>query len=139
MRRVYADTFYWIALLNPRDQSHQKAITLSRDLQPFEIVTTEDVLAEFLNYCGDRGIHLRQAAVFLVRQMLADPTVQVLFQNHKTFMDGLKLYEDRPDKGYSLTDCISMRVMREESLHDILTNDQHFVQEGFHCLFRMDT
>jgi len=50
-------------------------------------------------------------------------------------LDGLTLYEARPDKVYSLTDCISMQVMRREGLTDVLTNDHHFTQEGFHILF----
>jgi uncharacterized protein len=51
-------------------------------------------------------------------------------------MAGLKLYEDRPDKGYSLTDCISMQTMLSEGLADVLTNDRHFEPEGFRALFR---
>jgi predicted nucleic acid-binding protein len=45
------------------------------------------------------------------------------------------LYKDRPDKAYSLTDCLSMQVMRQEGLTESLTNDHHFTQEGFHILF----
>jgi predicted nucleic acid-binding protein len=52
------------------------------------------------------------------------------------FLDGLALYEDRPDKGYSLADCISMQIMRLEGLTHVLSNDRHFEQEGFTALFR---
>jgi predicted nucleic acid-binding protein len=48
----------------------------------------------------------------------------------------LLLYEARLDKGYSLTDCISMETMRYQGITDVLTNDAHFEQEGFHALFR---
>jgi len=51
-------------------------------------------------------------------------------------MAGLDLYRARLDKGYSLTDCISMQIMRREGLTDVLTNDRHFEQEGFRALFR---
>ena len=47
---------------------------------------------------------------------------------------GLALYERRPDKQYSLVDCISMNVMRQERIQEILTHDRHFSQEGFVCL-----
>jgi hypothetical protein len=43
----------------------------------------------------------------------------------------LALYQSRLDKGYSLTDCISMQTMRREGLTEVLTNDRHFEQEGF--------
>jgi predicted nucleic acid-binding protein len=49
---------------------------------------------------------------------------------------GLQLYRARPDKGYSLVDCISMQAMRREGLTEVLTNDRHFEQKGFRALFR---
>lgn len=52
-------------------------------------------------------------------------------QSHESFLAGLTLYERRPDKQYSLVDCISMNVMRQMGVHEILTHDRHFSQEGF--------
>jgi predicted nucleic acid-binding protein len=40
------------------------------------------------------------------------------------------------DKGYSLTDCASMLIMRQKEIQDILTYDKHFLQEGFNALLR---
>jgi predicted nucleic acid-binding protein len=60
----------------------------------------------------------------------------VIPQSHESFLAGLDLYRARPDKGYSLTDCVSMQAMRREGLRDALTNDRHFEQEGFRALFR---
>jgi predicted nucleic acid-binding protein len=67
---------------------------------------------------------------------LRDSGVQVIAQTRASFLRGLDLYASRPDKGYSLTDCISMQTMRREGLTDVLTNDRHFEQEGFRALFR---
>ena len=79
LRAVFADTFYWIAVFNPK--------------------------------------------------------VHVIPQTRQSFLAGLDLYDARPDKGYSLTDCISMNVMKAEGVTDILTHDEHFNQEGFRTLF----
>ncbi len=68
--------------------------------------------------------------------MLVSGTVQVVRQTTATFSAGLTLYRARLDKGYSLTDCISMETMRNEGITDVLTNDAHFEQEGFRALFR---
>jgi predicted nucleic acid-binding protein len=57
-------------------------------------------------------------------------------QSREGFLEGLALYEARPDKAYSLADCISMQTMRREGLTEVLTNDRHFEQEGFRALFR---
>jgi len=133
-RTIFADTFYWIALLNPNDSSHARTVAASKKLQPFQIVTTDEVLTEFLNYYGSRGAHLRRAALRLVQQIQTDPSIQVEEQTHKGFLAGLQLYQARLDKGYSLTDCISMNLMRQQGLIEVLTNDHHFSQEGFVCL-----
>jgi predicted nucleic acid-binding protein len=71
-----------------------------------------------------------------VRRLLTSPEVTVISQTRALFMDGLTLFESRLDKEYSLTDCISMHVMRREGLTEVLTNDRHFTQEGFHILFQ---
>ena len=69
------------------------------------------------------------------RRLLASRDVTVIHQTRELFLEGLTLYEARPDKAYSLTDCISMQTMRREGLMEILTNDHHFTQEGFDILF----
>ena len=78
----------------------------------------------------------RSRAAMTVRSLLANPEVRVVPQSRESFLSGMSLYEARPDKGYSLTDCISMQTMRREGITEALTNDRHFEQEGFHALFR---
>jgi len=136
MRTVFADTCYWIALLNPRDQTHDNAVSVSKDLGKARIITTDEVLTEFLNYFGTRGAFFRCAATRLVARMQSDPAIQIAKQTHDGFLAGYRLYQLRPDKGYSLTDCISMAVMRREATREVLSNDEHFAQEGFSCLLR---
>ncbi len=128
---IFADTLYWIAIANPRDQWHQAAVSASNGLAGRQLVTTEEVLTEVLNAFSEAGRILRQQAVALVRDLHTDPTVTIHPQSHQTFVSGLALYEARPDKGYSLTDCISMHAMRQAGITEILTHDNHFVQEGF--------
>ena len=43
----------------------------------------------------------------------------------------MALYKARPDKQYSLTDCVSMEAMRQAGIAEVLTRDGHFTQEGF--------
>jgi predicted nucleic acid-binding protein len=80
---------------------------------------------------------LGRRAAITVRRLLTARGVRVIPQSRESFMDGLSLYETRPDKGYSLTDCISMETMRREGIVKVLTNDRHFEQEGFRALFRV--
>jgi len=98
------------------------------------LVTTEEVLDDFLTYYSGHGPVLRNNAVQTVEDALADPLVLVRAQSHQSFLDGITLYKARPDKEYSLTDCISMETMRQEGISEILTNDNHFRQVGFAIL-----
>lgn len=131
MRQVFADTYYWIALLNDKDQGHAAAQAASQSLGQATIVTTQEVLAEVLTHFSGFGRFMRQSAAVFVRNILADPAITVREQSASSFLSGLALYESRPDKAYSLTDCISMQAMRQAAITDILTADDHFAQEGF--------
>ena len=71
-----------------------------------------------------------------VERILASSVIRIIPQSRGSFLAGLHLYRARPDKGYSLTDCISMQTMRNEGITEALTNDRHFEQEGFRALFR---
>ncbi len=131
MRRVFADTYYWIALLNDQDQGHAAAMAISHSLRNAAIVTTQEVLSEVLTFFCEHGHQVRQTAAAFVRQILIDPTITTRPQSDQSFLSGLALYEARPDKEYNLTDCISMQAMRSEAITEVLTNDLHFAQEGF--------
>lgn len=131
MSVLFADTFYWIALTMPLDAAHERASQFTDDL-----ITTHEVLTEYLNFFASGPQHLRRSAMKGAAAILQNPTVRVMPQSAETFHAGLELYRARPDKGYSLTDCISMQIMRREGLTDVLTNDHDFEQEGFRALFR---
>jgi predicted nucleic acid-binding protein len=135
MRRLFADTFYWIALFSPRDQWHPRVQAFAEALEDFHLYTTDEILTEFLAFYSTANPMLRSRAAAFVRTMLDDEETTILPQTRAGFLEGLTLYESRPDKEYSLTDCISMRVMHREGLTEVLTNDHHFTQEGFRILF----
>jgi len=138
MRSVFADTLYWIASALPGDGWGSVARQARESLGSTVIVTTDEVLAEFLTALSRNGEPLRRQAAKMVRAILRDPNVRTVPQSRDSFLRGLGLYEERPDKEYSLTDCISMCVMRSEGLTDVLTSDHHFGQEKFRVLMRHD-
>jgi predicted nucleic acid-binding protein len=131
MRRVFADTLYWIAIIHRKDQWHQAAQQASRQLAGCHLVTTDEVLIEVLNAFSRAGRVLRGEGTALIRDLCTDQAITVHPQSRQTLLAGLALYEARPDKGYSLTDCISMATMRQEGMTEVLTHDEHFTQEGF--------
>jgi uncharacterized protein len=136
MRKLFADTFYWVALINPGDNWYGRVLAVSQSLEKFQLVTTDEVLTEVLTFYSEAGAPMRQRTVDLVDKILNNATVQVIEQTRNSFTAGLTLYRNRLDKGYSLTDCISMNVMCQLDIAEVLTHDQHFAQEGFIILFQ---
>jgi len=132
LRRIFVDTVYWLAIFLPGDAWAENARSV--DCSDALLVTTEEVLGEFLAAVSAHGDHSRRLACRLVRKILNGSGVEVVAQSHESFLAGLALYERRPDKEYSLADCISMNVMRQQRIEEVLTNDRHFGQEGFRRL-----
>lgn len=131
MRTVFADTLYWIAIVRPNDPWTEPAKKAKSTTGNARIVTTDEVLIEFLNALASGGEHLRRQGAKMVKAILQNPNVRVLAQSRDSFLRGIEFYEGRADKEYSLTDCISMNAMKADSLTEVLTNDHHFEQEGF--------
>jgi len=135
MKKVFADSHYWIAVVNPHDQWADAAKAAKASLGEALIVTTDEVLTEFLAALRS-GQYMRRQAAKMVRLILENPNVKVIPQTRESFLKGVAFYEDRNDKEYSLIDCISMNVMSAESLVEVLTHDHHFEQEGYTVLIK---
>ena len=135
MKRVFFFFCYWVAILRDNDQWHEIAVLTIDELVETEIVTTESVLIEVLNYFSEYKSDIKDFVANYVEAILKDEETLVLLHNHDDFLKALELYKSRLDKGYSLTDCVSMNTMRELGIIEALTNDQHFEQEGFTKLF----
>ena len=134
MRKVFADTVYWVATVRPNDPYH-RASKVARDaIGPCILVTTDEVLCEFVTAFSRGGPVLRERAVRTVRTILDSPSIKVSAQSRDSFLRALDRFSNRPDKQYSLTDCSSMNVMDAEGIRDVLTHDRHFQQEGYNVL-----
>ena len=136
MRKIFLDTAYLQALVDTRDSLHQSSVAITDELDIFLSVTSEMVLTELLNALSGRGGYLRDAALDIVDKLHQDSSVEIIPQTSQLFTEALLLYRQRRDKSYSLTDCASMLIMRQQNLSDVLTFDRHFQQEGFNALLR---
>jgi predicted nucleic acid-binding protein len=128
---IFADTFYWIALANPADASHHAARAFDFTNPEAALVTTDEVLSEFLNYFADAGERKRGIVVGMFEEAMKHVSIEILPQTRQSLLRGLDLYKARSDKSYS---CISMVTMRERNITDVLTHDRHFTQEGLTVL-----
>jgi uncharacterized protein len=131
---VFLDTSYAIAISSSRDEHRPRALELSRHLRSegTQIITTRAVIIEIGNALAKA--HLRGGAITLIDAMEADPHVEIIPVSEELYAEGAKLYRDRQDKEWGMTDCISFAAMRNRGVQDALTADDHFRQAGFRAL-----
>lgn len=134
MTPIFIDTAYLVAIISSHDQLREKALALRNEIDTRKLVVTQNVLVETLNYFAEYKTFTKRAACDVIENLLLDADVMVVDQTSEIFHDGIAFYKSRIDKGYSLTDCISMNICRDLKITDILTHDDHFLQEGFTVL-----
>jgi len=132
MKPFFVDSFSYIALINPADAYHNRARE-QETLLNSPTVTTEYVLVEFANALPAPRHRLLVSK--WIRTLQASSLVSIVPAGGKLFELGLHLYRERPDKFWSLTDCISFVVMEEQGITEALTGDKHFEQAGFTAVF----
>jgi uncharacterized protein len=131
MKTVFADTFFFLAILNRADPIHERAVALSRQIR-WVRVTTDWVITELAD--GLAKVQQRERFMDVYRHIQLSPAIRVVPASRALLEEGISLYGARPDKEWSLTDCISFVVMRDEGIIHALTGDHHFEQAGFKAL-----
>jgi uncharacterized protein len=130
MNMAFGDTCYFVALINSADSLHELACEFGELVD--RIVTTEYVLVETANFFTK--VELRQFFSEFAREIRASLTARIIPASTELFDRGLALFDSRPDKEWSLTDCISFVAMADLGITDALTADHHFEQAGFTAL-----
>jgi predicted nucleic acid-binding protein len=131
MRELFVDTWFLIADVHRFDSDHERALRIGRRVGSFHLVTHDAVLTEFLTFFAESEPQWRRRAAAAVRNLVLNHRYAVLPADRALFNRAVELYENRLDKHYSLVDCMSMVVMKDRGVTQVLTNDHHFRQEGF--------
>ena len=133
MITVFADTSYYLALTNSVDAHHSAAYKYTESFGG-NFVTTAWVLTELANSLS-RSVN-RPLFLSLLNDLQEDPRVTIFPPTSQLFASALDLYARRPDKNWSLTDCVSFVVMEQSKIADALATDHHFEQAGFKLLLK---
>lgn len=136
MSEVFADTGYWAALQDSRDRLHGRALTLTEEIAPLRIITTQMLLVDVLNMFGSRGEQQRRLALEVVERAERSLDVEIVPQTAAQFRTAVERYAERADHTWSLTDCASFIVMEERGITEALAHDRDFEQAGFTALLR---
>lgn len=133
---VFADTYYYLALINPGDAGHQRALAASRTSSQI-IFTSAWIIQELADALA--APPARMAVMRMLASIQADMNTFIIEPDSILWHSGLKLYRSRADKSWSLTDCVSFQIMRDKGIKDALTADRHFEQAGFVALLKLGT
>lgn len=127
---VFLDTGFAIALLSPRDQYHTVALHWAAQIrqQGTKVITSDAVLLEI--GAALAKLAYRPAAIKLIDGLRADPKVEIMPIDSRLFEIAYRLFRERPDKEWSLTDCASFVIMQERRISQALAADEHFKQAG---------
>ena len=131
MKQTFADSFYFLALFNPGDAAHDRAVAEARTLTG-RLLTTDWILTEVADALSDPVN--RVACGEMIDDLRQSSRVEIVPASRSLLDAAWALYRKRPDKDWSLTDCTSFVVMDEQQTRDALTGDHHFEQAGFRAL-----
>lgn len=135
-KECFVDSVGWIALLNADDELHK---TVDQEYKLLiksnrKLITSTAVLNEVANSLSKPKY--RKTVIEFHKRLQSSSSIEIIFVDKELWFSGWRFYENRFDKAWSLTDCISIAIMQERGLIDILTNDKHFSQAGFQILLK---
>jgi predicted nucleic acid-binding protein len=133
MSRGFADTFYFVARLNRRDQHHERVLRFSRDFRA-HLLTSDWVLMEVADALA--GSSCRGRMRDFVHHLRRSPACEIIAASPELLDRALDLYHQHADKAWTLTDCTSFVIMRDQDSNEALTGDRHFEQAGFTALLK---
>ena len=138
MASWFVDTGFAIALSVRRDRFHARAALLASEIERSKtlLVTTHAVILEI--GAALSKLDTRADGATLIRSLMADQTVLLVPHDTALMNKALSLFEQRPDKEWSLCDCISFVVMQDMGITHALSTDHHFDQAGFTAMLLED-
>ncbi|HMP77385.1 MAG TPA: PIN domain-containing protein [Kiritimatiellia bacterium] len=128
---VFIDTSAFYALLVKSDDAHARmaARMAAAAGARGRFVTTDYVLDETATLLRARGLgHL--VAQFL-DYVLASNSCRIAWMDPGQFKAVAAFFDKHRDQPWSFTDCFSFVVMKQHSLREALTKDEHFRAAGF--------
>ena len=131
---VFVDATHWIALLYPKDNNHEKAVAIDKKMREASLWTTELILIEILDFFANKGLRSRQTAAKVVAAICSHPKIRVLSLAETPFQTAFAEFRKFEDKGWSLTDCASFIIMRDNEIAAAIAYDRHFRQAQFQVI-----
>lgn len=130
MRKIYVDSFYYIALLNPHDTMHERSKAVALTITNSHFWTSDIVLVEAMAALSMPSLR-SHIVPFLRRIIQWSPDTTIVSPTPDLLGHALNTFEQHGEQGWSLTDCVSFTIMREQGITEVLTGSPSFEQAGF--------
>jgi uncharacterized protein len=131
VRRIFVDTSAWYDLVFPGTRAHTDVARVM-SAPDAKFVTSTYVLDELVSLITSRRGHA--VAVRATSPIRSAPELRLEHPDAAEEARAWRLFLDRPDKEYTLTDCLSFIIMRRLGITEAVATDNHFRQEGFTAL-----
>lgn len=133
-RLLLLDTSFVLALENRDDPFHERAKSLASGLAQEEsiLLLHWGIILEIGD--GYARVDRREKGYALLEKFRKEEGFQIVQLTNDLLQDAIKLYSERRDKNWGLTDCVSFVLMRRAGIVEALTADAHFRQAGFKAL-----
>lgn len=128
MKAIFVDTSGWFALAARHDRDHPKALKFFQGSRS-PLLTTDYIVDETVTLFQARLNH--SAAIRFLDSIQASTRLSLIFLTRKNVEAAIKLFRERPDKGWSLTDCTSFTIMERMRINTAFAFDDDFKQAGF--------
>jgi predicted nucleic acid-binding protein len=132
---ILVDTGFFLALTQPRDALHERAVRWAQAIAE-PLLVTDDVLWETVNALS--ALPDRPRAHLLLEHVRTSTGYEVVAASTELTAAGVRLHAERPDRAWSLTDCVSFVVITDRDIRLALAYDHHFEHAGFEALLRRD-
>ena len=129
--KTLIDTSFIVALVNRRDEEHEKSLKLSAEFDKKQMIVTDAVLLEIGNSLSRR---FKRSCIETIDGLFISDEVEVIRLDETLFIKAFEFYRTHLDKTWGLVDCVSFVVMKDLDITNALTSDRHFVQAGFRAL-----
>ena len=120
---IFIDASFYLSLLNPKDNNHQKAIKIGREHKNEDYVTTQGVLGEVLtvgSQCFDKILTIK-----FIEEILKSRT-KIVLERSDLIKQAFSVFKKIESKNISWVDCYSFAVMKKLDIKKALTFDEHF-------------
>jgi uncharacterized protein len=132
MKSVFIDTSFIIAMFTPEDHHHKQALQIAQNLFNYQKIWITDAIIYEL---GNAFVKTNKNIVAeFIRDCYTTEQIHVVKTDEVLLMNALERYANYLDKDWSLTDCISFEVMKENDIAIAYSSDHHFEQAGFQYL-----